>query len=66
MERATGSDSHARVAGSTLAFVETKAEIREFLTSRRGRLTPEQAGLSTYGARRVPGLRREEVAVLPA
>jgi transcriptional regulator with XRE-family HTH domain len=44
--------------------VETKQEIREFLTSRRGRITPEQAGLPTYGARRVPGLRREEVAVL--
>ena len=53
-----------RHLGSTLAFVETKAEIREFLTSRRGRITPEQAGLPTYGARRVPGLRREEVAVL--
>ena len=64
VERATGSDSQARIAGSTLAFVETKAEIREFLTSRRGRITPEQAGLPTYGARRVPGLRREEVAVL--
>ena len=50
--------------GSTLAFVETKQEIREFLTSRRARITPEQAGLPTYGARRVPGLRREEVAVL--
>jgi transcriptional regulator with XRE-family HTH domain len=44
--------------------VETKQEIREFLTSRRARITPEQAGLSMYGARRVPGLRREEVAVL--
>jgi len=44
--------------------VETKKEIREFLTSRRARLTPEQAGLATYGPRRVPGLRREEVAVL--
>ena len=44
--------------------MQTKAEIREFLTSRRGRITPEQAGLPTYGARRVPGLRREEVAVL--
>ena len=64
VERATGSDSQARVAGSRLAFVETKTEIREFLTSRRGRITPEQAGLPTYGARRVPGLRREEVAVL--
>jgi transcriptional regulator with XRE-family HTH domain len=44
--------------------VETKTEIREFLTSRRARLTPEQAGLQSYGSRRVPGLRREEVAVL--
>jgi transcriptional regulator with XRE-family HTH domain len=44
--------------------VDTKQEIREFLTSRRGRLTPEQAGLNSYGSRRVPGLRREEVAVL--
>jgi transcriptional regulator with XRE-family HTH domain len=44
--------------------VETKQEIREFLTSRRARITPEQAGLPVYGPRRVPGLRREEVAVL--
>jgi transcriptional regulator with XRE-family HTH domain len=44
--------------------VETKKEIREFLTSRRARVTPEQAGLPSYGSRRVPGLRREEVAVL--
>ena len=39
-------------------------EIAEFLTSRRARITPEQAGLPTYGRRRVPGLRREEVASL--
>jgi transcriptional regulator with XRE-family HTH domain len=44
--------------------VETKKEIQEFLTSRRAAITPEQAGLPTYGARRVPGLRGEEVAVL--
>jgi transcriptional regulator with XRE-family HTH domain len=44
--------------------VETKKEIREFLTSRRARITPDQAGLVSYGSRRVPGLRREEVAVL--
>ena len=44
--------------------METKQEIREFLTSRRARITPEQAGLASYGSRRVPGLRREEVAVL--
>lgn len=41
------------------------AEISEFLTSRRARLTPAQAGLPDYGGRRrVPGLRREEVALL--
>jgi transcriptional regulator with XRE-family HTH domain len=39
-------------------------DIAEFLTTRRARVTPEQAGLPTYGARRVPGLRREEVASL--
>jgi transcriptional regulator with XRE-family HTH domain len=44
--------------------VDTKTEINEFLTSRRARITPDQAGLPTYGPRRVPGLRREEVAVL--
>jgi transcriptional regulator with XRE-family HTH domain len=44
--------------------VDTRKEIREFLTSRRARITPEQAGLRSYGSRRVPGLRREEVAVL--
>ena len=46
--------------------MDAKSEIREFLTSRRARVTPEQAGLHTYGTgpRRVPGLRREEVALL--
>jgi transcriptional regulator with XRE-family HTH domain len=42
-----------------------KAEIKAFLTSRRARLTPGQVGLALDGtARRVPGLRREEVAEL--
>jgi transcriptional regulator with XRE-family HTH domain len=44
--------------------VDPKGEIREFLTSRRAKLTPDQVGLTSYGPRRVPGLRREEVAVL--
>src|SRR4051812_49782060 len=39
-------------------------DISEFLATRRARITPEQAGLPSYGARRVPGLRREEVASL--
>src|SRR3954466_11286516 len=47
-----------------LATMDAKNEIREFLTSRRARITPEQAGLASYGPRRVAGLRREEVAVL--
>lgn len=38
--------------------------ISEFLTSRRARIDPQEAGLPSHGARRVPGLRREEVAVL--
>jgi transcriptional regulator with XRE-family HTH domain len=42
-----------------------KTDIRDFLTSRRARITPEQAGLPAYGSkRRVSGLRREEVALL--
>jgi transcriptional regulator with XRE-family HTH domain len=45
--------------------MDARNEVREFLTSRRAKLTPDQAGLRTYGAtRRVPGLRREEVALL--
>jgi transcriptional regulator with XRE-family HTH domain len=40
-------------------------DIGEFLISRRARLTPQQAGLPDYGGRRrVPGLRREEVALI--
>lgn len=46
--------------------MDLKAETREFLSSRRARITPERAGLPAYGGtrRRVPGLRREEVAML--
>ncbi|MFD5818421.1 helix-turn-helix domain-containing protein [Streptomyces sp. NPDC127038] len=41
------------------------AEVREFLSTRRARITPQQAGLPVYGGnRRVAGLRREEVALL--
>ena len=45
--------------------MDNRAQIREFLASRRARITPEQAGLPAYGGhRRVTGLRREEVALL--
>ena len=44
---------------------EARAAVRDFLVTRRARLTPAQAGLPTYGGnRRVKGLRREEVALL--
>lgn len=43
---------------------DNRADIRDFLARRRARLTPEQVGLPAGGRRRVPGLRREEVAVL--
>src|SRR6476620_10789670 len=45
--------------------MDNRAQIREFLASRRARITPDQAGLPAYGGnRRVKGLRREEVALL--
>src|ERR1700709_995847 len=45
--------------------MDNRTEIREFLASRRARITPAQAGLPAYGGnRRVTGLRREEVALL--
>lgn len=40
------------------------SEVGDFLRSRRDRLSPQEAGVSSYGRRRVPGLRREEVAQL--
>ncbi|GAA3164533.1 helix-turn-helix transcriptional regulator [Nonomuraea roseoviolacea subsp. carminata] len=46
-------------------MVDRRAELGEFLRSRRARLRPEEFGLSAYGQRRrVPGLRREELAQL--
>lgn len=48
-----------------MGTIDLRTEIREFLSSRRARITPEQAGLPAYGGnRRVKGLRREEVAML--
>jgi transcriptional regulator with XRE-family HTH domain len=45
--------------------VDSRTDVREFLVTRRARLRPEQVGLPPGGGRRrVPGLRREEVAVL--
>src|SRR5690242_7504738 len=48
-----------------MATMDLRKDIREFLSSRRARIAPEQAGLPAYGGnRRVKGLRREEVALL--
>jgi transcriptional regulator with XRE-family HTH domain len=45
--------------------MDNSNDVRDFLVSRRGKITPDQAGLPAYGGnRRVPGLRREEVAML--
>jgi len=45
--------------------MDHRAEIRDFLRTRRAKISPEQANLVAYGGhRRVPGLRREEVAMI--
>jgi transcriptional regulator with XRE-family HTH domain len=44
--------------------MDAKTEARDFLTSRRAKISPDEVGLTTYGTRQVPGLRREEVATL--
>ena len=44
--------------------MDAKTEVRDFLTSRRAKITPAEVGLTSYGTRQVPGLRREEVATL--
>ncbi|MEV5342122.1 helix-turn-helix transcriptional regulator [Streptomyces sp. NPDC052676] len=44
--------------------MDNSEEVREFLTSRRAKITPDQAGLPAGSRRRVPGLRRSEVAAL--
>lgn len=61
----TGRTPHPRPDRPSLESVSTQSDIREFLASRRAKITPQQAGLPAYGGnRRVPGLRREEVAQL--
>lgn len=42
--------------------MDNREEVREFLTSRRSKITPERVGLPAGSRRRVPGLRRSEVA----
>ena len=62
-----GTDRASHAGGRPRRFrgVDHREETREFLSSRRARISPDRAGLPAYGGnRRVPGLRREEVALL--
>ena len=61
--------THAPRRAPRLELMATAAnasvgDLGEFLRSRRGRITPEEVGIVSFGARRVPGLRREELAQL--
>ena len=61
----TGRPSLVPAGPRSVEDVKPSSEVREFLITRRARITPQQAGLPAYGAnRRVKGLRREEVAML--
>ena len=56
---------HASCPARTLQHMDVRPEVRDFLVTRRARITPAQAGLPTFDdRRRVAGLRREEVASL--
>src|SRR6266566_3752446 len=62
--RCTVSSSHEGRAEVTVGGMDHRAEVAEFLRTRRDRITPDRAGIIGGGRRRVPGLRREEVAML--
>jgi transcriptional regulator with XRE-family HTH domain len=63
--RGNGSDPLPGRRRRTVGHMDNRDDLREFLTSRRERITPEQAGLPDFGGRRrVKGLRREEVAMV--
>jgi transcriptional regulator with XRE-family HTH domain len=58
---------HAHLVGRRLGYgevVESDNRIGQFLRARRELVQPEDAGIESYGRRRVPGLRREELAML--
>ena len=61
------STGRVTLRGPSVAILDemgANRELGDFLRSRRARLTPELAGIASFGARRVPGLRREELAQL--
>ncbi|MFF5155071.1 helix-turn-helix domain-containing protein [Streptomyces sp. NPDC000348] len=58
-------EQHTPPAGPAGGGLDPRAELSEFLRTRRARLKPEDVGLPDFGRhRRVPGLRREELAQL--
>ncbi|MFD7691462.1 helix-turn-helix transcriptional regulator [Streptomyces sp. NPDC059781] len=58
-------EQHTHPAGPANGGLDPRAELSEFLRTRRARLKPEDVGLPDFGRhRRVPGLRREELAQL--
>lgn len=63
-KRCTDREPLDDAAAPTLSFMNNRDEVREFLMSRRAKVTPEEAGLPTGQNRRVAGLRRSEVAML--
>jgi len=54
----------SRLGHVALTRMDNRIEVKEFLVSRRAKVTPESAGISPGTDRRVPGLRRSEVASL--
>lgn len=56
--------SHVATGDGAVTGLDRRAELREFLRSRRARIRPEDVGVLSHGRRRVPGLRREELAQL--
>ncbi|WP_167529774.1 helix-turn-helix domain-containing protein [Streptomyces spinoverrucosus] len=56
--------SHVAAGDQVTSGLDRRSELREFLRSRRARLRPEDVGMLSHGRRRVPGLRREELAQL--
>src|SRR6478735_2175589 len=60
----TSRASHTGNLRPTVVDMDNRAEVRDFLTTRRAKVTPRDAGLPDVGQRRVPGLRRGEVAAL--
>ena len=62
--RRTSRAPHATADAGTVGDMDNKAEVREFLTSRRAKLSPSDVGLPDVGQRRVPGVRRGEIAAL--